>query len=366
MSAVVPLFDATRTLPAIEADLLAAAQRVLRSNRLILGPETEAFETEFAAACGAAHAVGVSSGTAALHAGLMALGLSQGAGVLTVANTCAPTAAAIRAAGCEPGFVDVRSHDFMMNPAHLEAAISPRTEAVLAVHLWGKAAPMDGILAVARKHGLAVIEDCAQAMGTRYGGRQVGTLGDVGCFSFYPTKNLGTYGDAGAVITQDAALAERVRRLRMYGYDEQGIVQFDGLNARIAEIQAAFLRIRLARFPQDLSRRAANANRYLAAVDADGVALPRWDANAQCSWHQFVVECQNRAAVIARLKGRGVACGIHYPTPLHRMPAYADVGRSGLPLPITEQAAERILSIPVFEGLRPEEVQCVITALSSV
>lgn len=364
MNAVVPLFDATRTLPAFEADLLAAAQRVLRSNRLILGPETEAFESEFAAACGAAHALGVSSGTAALQASLMAIGLSPGAEVLTVANTCAPTAAAIRAAGCEPRFADVRPHDLMMNPAHLEAAITPQTEAVIVVHLWGKAAPMDEVLAVARKHRLAVIEDCAQAMGTRYGGKQVGTLGDVACFSFYPTKNLGTYGDAGAVITQNPALADRIRRLRMYGYDGQGIAQFDGLNARIAELQAAFLRIRLARFSQDVAQRTANANRYLTELCADGIALPRWDAKAQCSWHQFVLECENRTAVMARLNRQEVACGIHYPVPLHRMPAYADAGRHSLPLPITEQAAERILSIPVFEGLRAGEVRRVIDALN--
>ncbi len=358
-------FDYRRTLGSIEDEVTAALSRVLHSGRLIHGPETEGFERELAAAVGARHCVAVTSGTAALQVALMALEVGAGDEVITVANTCAPTATAIRLAGAKPVFVDVRSDDLQMDVARLEARVSRRCRALLPVHLWGHAVDLAPLLEVAEGLGLPVVEDCAQAQGTLYRGREVGTFGRVGCFSFYPTKNLGAYGDAGAVVTDDADLAARMRRLRMYGYDAQGVSVDGGGNFRIAELQAAILRVKLRHLDAWLARRRRIAAIYGEQLRHPDVELPPVPDGTSPSYHQYVVRCRDRDAVTRRLDAAEIQYGVHYPTPLHRMPAFA----AGAPedgLPVTTAASRRILSLPVHEALTDEEVRRVCDVLNEV
>lgn len=366
---MVKTFDYRQLLGPIEDEILEAVKRVLDSNRLILGPETEAFEHEFARFVGAKHCIGVSSGTTALHLALLALGIGPGDEVITVSNTCAPTIAAIELTGATPVFVDVREADLMLDTELLGAALTARTKCLLPVHLWGQSVDLESVTAFARQEGLVVVEDCAQAHGTRFHGRHVGTFGDAGCFSFYPTKNLGAYGDAGAVVTDDDALAARLRSKRMYGYDASNIAQEKGMNARIAEMQAAILRLKLRLLPQWLARRRDIAAFYNAHIAHPHIDLPCKHPEREPAYHQYVVRCRNRAAVIDALIQQDIGYGIHYPVPVHCMPAYADAsdgtGR-GLSLPVTERACGEILSLPVHEALLDDEVQKVAKTLSGM
>lgn len=356
-------FDYLRTLPEVEAEVMGAVKRVLNSGRLILGPETEAFEREFAAFAGTKHCIGVSSGTEALHLALHALGIGPGDEVITVSNTCAPTVAAIRLTGATPVFVDVQESDLMMDADLLEGRITKQTKCILPVHLWGRASNLKSIDAIAQKDGLAVVEDCAQATGTTYFGKHVGTVGAFGCFSFYPTKNLGAYGDAGAIVTNDDALAEKARSARMYGYDSNAVSQIEGMNARISEIQAAILRIKLARFGDALKRRSEIAKAYFEGIASPGVSLPPTQEGVTPNYHQFVVRCADRSAVMDRLSAAEVGCAIHYPVPIHQMPAYAQFAPGSGDLSVTETAAGEILSIPFHEALTDAEVEKVCAAI---
>ena len=361
---MIKTFDYLATLPEIEDEVMAALARVLRSGRLILGPETAAFEEEFAAFVGGGHCVAVTSGTAALHLALMALGVGAGDEVVTVANTCAPTVAAIRLTGATPAFVDVREADLMMDPEALEEKIHRRTRCILPVHLWGHSVRMEPVLEVARRHRLPVVEDCAQATGTRYRGRHVGLFGELGCFSFYPTKNLGAYGDAGAVVTADAGLAARLKALRMYGYDGSAVSRLEGTNARIAELQAAILRVKLRRLPRWLARRRRIAALYDRQLKNPAISPPPRDAEIEASYHQYVVRCRAREPVTEALAAAGIGFGIHYPVPVHRMPAYAFLGGGDLDLPVTERASREILSLPIHEALADDEVLAVARTLN--
>ena len=359
-------FDYLKSLPEIEADVMDAVARVLHSGRLILGPETTAFEEEFAAYVGARHCVAVTSGTAALHLALMALGIGPGDEVITVSNTCAPTVAGIRLAGATPVFVDVRDDDLMMDPDLLEAAITSRTRCILPVHLWGHSVQLDHILALAQRHGIEVIEDCAQAAGTTYRGRHVGVFGRLGCFSFYPTKNLGAYGDAGAVITEDADLAARLRRHRMYGYEGPRVSQIEGTNARIGEIQAAILRVKLRVFSRWLAQRRRIAAHYDAHIRHPDITLPPRQEAVEPSYHQYVIRCRDREAVMDALKAADIGFGIHYPTPVHLMPAYAFLGGEALDLPVTTRSCQDILSLPIHEALSETDALAVSGTLNHV
>jgi aminotransferase EvaB len=363
---MIKTFDYLKSLQAIEPEVLEAITRVLRSGRLILGPETEAFEPEFAAYVGAAHAVGVSSGTAAIHLALMAMEIGPGDEVITVSNTCAPTIAAIRLTGAHVVFVDVREDDLMMDVAQVESAITARTRCIVPVHLWGQAVDLDALLAVAKARGVPVVEDCAQAHGTTYRGRHVGTFGVMGCFSFYPTKNIGAYGDAGAVVTDDPAWAQRLRSIRMYGYDENACSVHEGNNARIAEIQAAVLRIKTRVFGDWLAQRRAVAAAYHESIDHPDVRLPQVANAVDPSYHQFVVRCRDRAGVMAALRAADVGFGVHYPVPVHLMPAYRFLGGESLDLPVTVAASSSILSLPIHEALTADEVQRVVTTLNAI
>lgn len=362
MSATIQSFDYLRSLDSVEEEVLTAVRRVLRSQRLILGPETESFESEFAAWVGAGFAVGVSSGTTALHLALAALDVGPGDEVVTVANTCAPTVAAIRLRGAVPVFVDVREDDLMMDVAQVEHRITPKTRCILPVHLWGQTVDLTALLAVAERYDLPVVEDCAQAHGSSWEGRRVGTLGTMGCFSFYPTKNIGAYGDAGAVVTDDAALTARLRRLRMYGYDGSPISREEGFNARINEIQAAILRVKLRVYPDWLARRLAAARTYDDALASSRVKRPVVDSRARSSYHQYVIRTDERDRLATYLAEHGIQTGIHYPIPIHHMPAY----RSFAPpesLSVTERACRRILSLPIHENLDPAAARRVTAAI---
>ena len=347
-------FDYRRLLPEIQDEVEEAFRRVLHSGRLLLGPETEALERELAAWLGVRHCVAVQSGTTALHLALRALGVGPGDRVVTVANTCSPTAAAIRLAGAEPVFVEVLEESLMMDVEAAVEAIDEHTRAVVPVHLWGDAVEIERLVEAAGARGVPVIEDCAQAQGTRFAGRQVGTFGTLGCFSFYPTKNLGSFGDAGAVVTDDPELAERLAALRMYGYRGRQVSAIEGMNGRISEVQAAILRVKLARLDDWLARRRRVAERYRAGLAERILRLPRRAAHVEHSYHQFVVRTGARDALAEALDAAGIGYGIHYPVPLHAMPAYRRFASS--PLPVTERAADEVLSLPIHEALTAEEV----------
>ena len=359
-------FDYLKSLPEIEAEVMDAVARVLHSGWLILGPETTAFEKEFADYVGARHCVGVTSGTAALHMALLALEVGPGDEVITVSNTCAPTVAGIRLTGATPVFVDIQDEDLMMDPDRLEALITPRTRCIIPVHLWGHTVQLDRILDLAQRHGIAVIEDCAQAAGTTYRGRHVGAFGRLGCFSFYPTKNLGAFGDAGAVVTEDAALAARLRKLRMYGYEGSRVSQIEGTNARIGEIQSAILRIKLRVLPRWLQQRRGVAALYDEHIRHPDITLPLRQPETEPSYHQYVIRCRDRQAVIEALEAAEIGYGIHYPTPVHLMPAYAFLGGEALDLPITTQSCRDILSLPIHEAISDDDALVVIETLNHV
>lgn len=359
-------FDYLKTLPEVENDVMSAVRRVLRSGQLILGPETAALEDEFADFVGASHCIAVTSGTAAIHLSLMALEVGPGDEVITVSNTCAPTIAAIRLTGATPVFVDVGSHNLLMNPDALTERINSHTRCILPVHLWGSSVALDRVLEVARRHGLPVVEDCAQATGTRYRNRHVGTFGELGCFSFYPTKNLGAYGDAGAIVTQDEGLARKLKALRMYGYDKSAVSLIEGTNARIAELQAAILRVKLGVLPQWLARRRRIASLYNEHVRHPAISTPVRDDDSEPSYHQYVVRCQARDLVTESLRASGIGFGIHYPVPVHLMPAYRHLGGDSLALPVTVRASHEILSLPVHEALTEKEALTVAKTLNAI
>lgn len=341
----------------------AAIARVLASGRLVLGPEVAAFEREFAAYTGCAHAVGVASGTDAVELALRGLGIGPGDEVLSVANAGAPPVAAIRAAGATPRFVDVTPGPLLVDPQRLAAALGPRTRAVLAVHLYGQAAPLGEIVEFATAHRLHLIEDCAQAHGARHGGRHVGGFGRVGCFSFYPTKNLGAFGDGGMCVSDDPELDRRLRRLRQYGFDDDRHAHEEGLNSRLDELQAAILRVRLAHLDEALRERRRIAAEYTRGLAGSGFETTAVASPDEHAFHLYVVRTARRDRVIAELERRGVGYGIHYPVPAHLMQAYGFLGYARGSLPVTERACDEVLSLPLYEGLGSQAVGEVLEAL---
>ncbi len=360
---MIPIFDYQRELAKIEEEVIEAIRQTLHSGQLILGPQTRQFEQAFAQQVGADFCIGVTSGTTALHLAMLALEIGPGDEVITVANTCAPTIAAIELTRATPVLVEVRGPDLLIDPEAVSRAITPRTRAIIPVHLWGQSVDIEALLALSQDTGVPIIEDCAQGQGTLYRGQHVGTFGRVGCFSFYPTKNLGAYGDAGAIVTNDQELADRIRRMRMYGYSRSNYAIEKGMNARISEMQAAVLSIKLAYLDDWLARRQANAARYQAEVVNPRLRLPHLYPDRTHSYHQFVIRCTDRQALLQHLEQHEIGYGIHYPVPIHQMPAYQHLQTS--PLPITEAASEEIASIPVHEALEAEEVSTIIQVLNS-
>ena len=339
----------------------AAVLRVFASGNYILGPETTEFEKEFAAWIGAANSVGVANGTDALVLALRALGIGAGDTVLTVSHTAVATVAAIELTGAEPLLVDIDPATFTLDPQRLADTIRAhpqrRFKAVIPVHLYGQAADMPAIMDIARQHGLRVVEDCAQSHGAAIGTSTTGTFGDAATFSFYPTKNLGAIGDGGAVVTQDAALAARVRELRQYGWKARYISDTAGMNSRLDELQAAILRTKLPHLRADNQRRRDLAALYAKHIGNAAVILPPVRAGAEHVYHQYVIRTPQRDALMASLKSHGVPTAIHYPQPVHTQPAY--LGRIGIGaggLAESERACREVLSLPMHPQLTDEAV----------
>ena len=350
----------------LDSELHAAFRRVLESGCYILGQEVEAFETEFARYCGAEHCVGVGNGLDALRLALLALRVGPGDEVIVPSNTFIATWFAVSQSGAVPIPVEPDQTTFNIDPDLVEAAVSNRTKVILPVHLYGQPADLDPIIGIARKHGLKVLEDAAQAHGARYKGRHIGAHGDVVAWSFYPGKNLGALGDGGAVTTNDPAIAERIRVLRNYGSNVKYVNKMKGYNSRLDPIQAAFLRAKLARLDRWNATRRAIAARYLGQLRKTSLLLPTVPAWAEPVWHQFVVRCQARGQIQAHLERAGIATMIHYPIPPHLQDAYADLGRARGSFPIAERLADQVLSLPMGPHMDDESVQAVIHALLEV
>jgi dTDP-4-amino-4,6-dideoxygalactose transaminase len=362
---MIPCSAPHRQYQAFKQEIDQAIARVLDKGRYILGDEVLAFEAEFAAYCGVRFGVGVGSGTDALHLALRACGVGPGDEVITVSHTAVATVAAIESCGASPVLVDIRADDYTMDPSLIEAAVTPRTKALMPVHLYGLPASMAAIMAIARKHNLRVIEDCAQAHGASDRGKKVGGWGDLGCFSFYPTKNLGAVGDGGMVVTDDIELAGRVRLLREYGWAERYISQVPGQNSRLDEIQAAVLRVKLGHLDQDNATRARLASAYNERLSGTDLVTPRSRPDATHVYHLYVVRAGRRDELKAFLESRGIGSLVHYPVPVHLQPAY----RGRLPgadqLPETERAALAVLSLPLFPGLDSDELLAVVESIRS-
>lgn len=349
----------------LRSDLDAALARVAHSGWYIGGPEVERFEANFAAYTKASHCIGVANGLDALHLALRAMGVGPGNEVIVGSNNYIATWLAVSMAGATPVAVepDPRTHN--LDPARIEAAITPRTRVILPTHLYGQPADLDPILELARAHGLRVLEDAAQAHGARYKGRRVGAHGDAVAWSFYPTKNLGALGDAGAVTTDDPDLAARVRVLGNYGSEKRYVNEIKGFNSRLDPMQAAILGVKLGHLDEWNARRTSIAARYLDGLADTGVELPHVPNWADPAWHLFVVQTARRADLIDALGGVGIQTLIHYPIPPHRQGAYADMALPAGSFPIAERLADEVLSLPIGPHMTGEQVDAVIDGVSS-
>jgi dTDP-4-amino-4,6-dideoxygalactose transaminase len=362
----VPFFDLKTQYQSIRPEIDKAIARVLDNCQFVLGSEVAGFEEEFASYCGVAECVALNSGTSALHLALLAAGVGPGDEVITVPFTFVASVAAILYAGARPVLVDVDPHSFTMNPGDIEAAITPRTKAILPVHLYGHPADMDPILEVARRHGLAVIEDAAQAHGAKYKERPVGSLGDIACFSFYPTKNLGAYGEGGAVTTSNAEYARTIRMLRDWGQDRKYHHLLRGFNYRLEGLQGAILRVKLRHLDQWTELRRAAASKYNRLLADCGIELPREMPWAHHVYHVYTLRTKDRDALQAALQTEGIQTAVHYALPVHLQPAYADLGYSRGAFPQSEKAAEEVLSLPLYPEITDTQIQNVAQALTSL
>ncbi|HBA59359.1 MAG TPA: erythromycin biosynthesis sensory transduction protein eryC1 [Elusimicrobia bacterium] len=346
-----------------KSEIKAAIQRVLESGWYILGHEVDAFEKAFAAYVGVKHAIGVANGTDALELALRACGVGPGDLVFTVSHTAVATIAAIELAGATPVFIDIDPATYTMDPDSLARALARplkgRPKAVIPVHLYGQPADMPAILKVARRYGLKVVEDCAQAHGARLQGRMAGTWGDMAAFSFYPTKNLGALGDGGMVVTNNAALAEKVRLLQQYGWRQRYISAVPGCNSRLDEIQAAVLRVKLQSLDKENTKRGKLAGLYASRIAGHSLTLPAIMPGAEHVFHQFVVRTSRRDDLRAYLEQLGIKTLIHYPVPVHLQPAYKGRVKLVTPLINTEKAARQILSLPIYPELSEKDVRLV-------
>lgn len=353
-----PIVDLGADYLELKAEIDQAVERVLTGGWYILGQETAAFEAEFAAFCDRPYCLGVASGTDAVLLALKAIGVGPGDEVITVAHTAVATVVAIELAGARPVLVDVDPLTMTLDPAGLATAITPRTKAIIPVHLYGHPADLAGIQAqiAAQAHKIYLVEDCAQAHGAGYGSRPVGSWGDVASFSFYPTKNLGAFGDGGAIVTADPQIAERLKMLRQYGWKQRYISDITGYNSRLDELQAAILRVKLSRLANRNRARRQLAAIYRQELADSGLGLPAEPANGYHVYHLFVVQSQQRDQLQAHLQANGVGTAIHYPVPIHLQPAYHHLGYPAGSLPITERLAQEILSLPMYPQLTPLDI----------
>lgn len=360
---MIPFVDLKAQYRSIKAEVDAAIQRVLDNTSFILGREVEAFEAAFAEYVGAKFCVGLSNGTAAVQLAATACGLAAGDEVLVPANTFFATAEGISTAGATPVFVDADPVSYNLDVHKIEAAITDRTRAIMPVHLYGQSADLDPIFELAGKHGLLVIEDAAQAHGSEYKGRRVGALGRAGCFSFYPGKNLGAYGEGGAVVTNDEEVARKVRLLRDHGSERKYHHEIVGYNFRLEGIQGAVLGVKLKYLERWNALRREHATRYDELLRESGLTLPREMEYARHVYHLYVVQTDERDALQTSLNEAGVQTGIHYPIPIHLQPAYASFGHKAGDFPEAESQASRVLSLPMFPELTDEQIENVAKAI---
>ncbi len=363
---MIPLVDLKAQYRSIKSEIDSAIHRVIDKSAFILGEEVEAFEEEFAEFCGANDCVGVASGTAALQLALLAYGIGPGDEVITTPFTFIATAEAISHCGATPVFVDIDPRSYNIDPTRVEAAITPRTKAIVPVHLYGQPADMDPLREIAGRHGLKVIEDAAQAHGAEYKGQRAGSLGDAACFSFYPGKNLGGYGDGGAVITNDPAIVHRVRSLRNHGRDSKYDHKEIGYGERLDALQAAILRVKLRHLEAWTEARQSHARRYGELLSECNVVTPYELRDVRHVYHLYVIYTARRDELWAALRERGISAGIHYPIPLHRQPAYANQCDSDSGLTVAEKAAQSVLSLPLYPELSAQQVAEVASAVAQL
>jgi dTDP-4-amino-4,6-dideoxygalactose transaminase len=360
----VPLSDPRSESASLRDEILASLMRVVDSGSYILGPEVAAFEKALAANIRVAEAVGVASGTDALVLAMLGVGVNAGDEVITVSHTAGPTVAAIRMIGAIPVLIDVEECTYCIDPNQIERAIGPRTRAIVVVHLYGHPANMAAISCIVSKHRIPIIEDCAQAQGAMAGERQVGSLADIACFSFYPTKILAAIGDGGALVTNNIALADRVRKLRTYGWSKPQYAALEnGRCSRLDEIQAAILSLKLQTLSSNLERRRNVAERYCANLAGLPLILPSERAGCKHSYHLFVIRAEARDALEAHLRANGIGTGRHYPWPVHLQPGIASFARVPGPLAVTERIAREILSLPMFATISDTQIDRVVDAV---
>jgi dTDP-4-amino-4,6-dideoxygalactose transaminase len=358
---VIPLVDLKAQYRALKPEIDQAIQRVLDNAQFILGPAVSSFEQDFAAFCHSTDAIGVNSGTSALHLALLAAGVRPGDEVITVPFTFVATVAAIEYAQARPVFVDIEPTYFTMDPAKIERAVTPRTKAIVPVHLYGQPADMDAIRDVADRHRLIVIEDACQSHGSEYKGRRCGSMGLLGCFSFYPGKNLGAYGEGGAIVTSDPALATKVRLLRSWGEEVRYEHKHRGFNYRMDGVQGAVLGVKLKYLEAWTEARRSHAAEYTRRLTGTAASAPTERPASRHVYHQYVVRVPERDAWRAALTEAGVQTGVHYPIPVHLQPAYADLGYSRGDFPIAEQAAAEVLSLPMFPEMTDQQIESIAT-----
>jgi dTDP-4-amino-4,6-dideoxygalactose transaminase len=359
----VPVLDLKAEFAKLRDEILPALERVCQNSSFVLGEEVESFEREFADFCGTKHCVALATGTAALHLGLLALGVQADHEVITSPNTFLATAEAITYCGAIPVFVDIDSSTANLDPKLIERAITPRTRAILPVHLYGRPADMDPIREIAQRHNLRILEDAAQAHGAHYRGRRVGGLGHAAAFSFYPTKNLGAYGEGGALTTNDDQIAKFARAARSHGQTARYEHEFVGYNYRMDGFQGAVLRVKLRHLYAWTARRQEIAREYRRQLVGARIEIPVDDPRDECVYHQFVIYVNNRNSVIAQLSGREIETVVHYPRPVHLQPAYSSLGLPPGTFPRAERACERVLSLPVHPELTAEQVAYVVSSV---
>jgi dTDP-4-amino-4,6-dideoxygalactose transaminase len=362
----VPYLDLQAQYDGIRTEVLTALAEICESGRFAQGPATSDFEAKFAAYCGVDHCVSLNSGTSALHLALRCLDVGPGDEVITVGMTFIATAWAISYVGATPVFVDIDPGRQTMCPTKLEAAITPRTKAIIPVHLFGMPAEMDRIEAIADRHGLPIIEDAAQAHGARYRGKRVGQFGQIACFSFYPSKNLGAYGEGGALITNDASIAQRARSLRDHAQSQKYLHDEIGYNYRMDSFQAAVLAIKLKRLDAWNTARADRAAYYTELLKNSAYKVPTHFSDSECVWHCYVIETSERDRVRAALHDRGIETAIHYPAPVHLQKAYAHLGHKPGDLPVTEKLCQQCLSLPIYPELSKEKIFTVTSILLKI
>ena len=360
---MIPFLDLKAQYRTIKPEIDAAIERVLETCEFTLGGEVAAFENEFARYCRVRHGVGVNSGTSALHLALLAAGVGPGDEVITVPFTFVATVSAIVYTGARPVFVDIDPRTFTLDVSAVEAAISERTKAIIPVHLYGQPADMDPIVGIARRHGLVVIEDAAQAHGAEYKGRRAGSMGDMGCFSFYPGKNLGAYGEGGMVVTDSPDYARTMRMLRDWGAEKKYQHVLKGYNYRMEGIQGAVLRVKLRHLEAWTEARRAAAARYDGLLVESGVETPPPAPNARHVYHIYAVRTANRQEWQDALHREGIQTGVHYPIPVHLLPAFADLGYGAGQFPSAERAAQEVLSLPMFPELTASQCDMVCSAV---